>query len=69
MHTWDLAVSAGRDPRLDPQFAGALVDGMSAMEDVLRSSGQYGPAVAVPADADPVTRMAGFIGRIPHWHP
>ncbi|KMO70439.1 MAG: TIGR03086 family protein [Mycolicibacterium rufum] len=69
MHTWDLAMSTGRDPLLDPQFAATLVDGMSAMEDVLRSSGQYGPAVAVPADADPVTRMACFIGRDPQWRP
>ena len=68
MHTWDLAVSAGRDPGLDPQFAKDLVDGMLAMEDVLRSSGQFGPAVAVADDADPVTRMAGFIGRDPNWH-
>jgi uncharacterized protein (TIGR03086 family) len=69
MHTWDLAISAGRAPQLDPKFAATLVDGMSAMEDVLRSSGQYGPAVAVPTDADPVTRLAAFIGRDPRWRP
>jgi hypothetical protein len=68
-HTWELATSAGRDPQLDPQFAATLVDGMSAMEDVLRSSGQYGPAVAVPSGTDPVTRLAAFIGRDPRWRP
>ena len=37
------------------------------MEEVIRSSGQYGARVAVPADADPQTRMLGFIGRDPFW--
>jgi uncharacterized protein (TIGR03086 family) len=67
MHTWDLATAAGREPGLDPRFAAQLVDGMSAMEDLLRASGQYGPAVDVGADADPVTRLVGFIGRDPGW--
>lgn len=67
MHTWDLATATGREPCLDPGFATHLLDGMAGMEDLLRSSGQYGPAVAVPDDADPVTRLVGFIGRDPHW--
>ncbi|MDJ0362032.1 TIGR03086 family metal-binding protein [Rhodococcus sp. H29-C3] len=67
MHTWDLATAIGRSPNLDPAFAAQLLDGMAGIEDLLRSSGQYGPAVAVAADADPVTRLAGFIGRDPKW--
>jgi hypothetical protein len=35
----------------------------------MRSSGQYGPRVRVPADADPQTRLIGFIGRDPNWTP
>jgi uncharacterized protein (TIGR03086 family) len=69
MHTWDLATAAGRRPNLDPAFAAQLVDGMSAIEELLRSSGQYGPAVDVGAEADAVTRLAGFIGRDPKWSP
>lgn len=69
MHTWDLGMSAGHRPGLDPDFAAQLVDGMSEIDELLRSSGQYGPAVAVPADADPVTRLVGFIGRDPYWRP
>jgi hypothetical protein len=38
---------------------------MAPIEDLLRSSGQYGPAVAVPDDADVQTRLLGFIGRDP----
>jgi len=67
MHSWDLAASAARDPDLDPEFAAQLLDGMSAMDELLRSSGQFGAAVTVAADADPVTRLAGFIGRDPNW--
>ena len=36
---------------------------------LLRSSGHYGPRVPVPDDADPETRLVGFIGRDPHWAP
>jgi uncharacterized protein (TIGR03086 family) len=67
MHTWDLARATGQDERLDPGFCAALLAGMEPMEEVIRSSGQYGPRVEVPADADPQTRLLGFIGRDPGW--
>lgn len=67
MHTWDLATACGRSPALDPAFADQLVTGMAGMEAILRSSGQYGPAVPTAADADPITRLVGFIGRDPGW--
>jgi uncharacterized protein (TIGR03086 family) len=67
MHTWDLARATGQDDRLDPDACAELLAGMTPIEDVLRSSGQYGPAVAVPADAGPQERLLGFIGRDPYW--
>ena len=69
MHTWDLARASGHDVSLDPEFCTQLLTGMEAMVDVLRDSGQYGPRVEVPADADPQTRLIGFIGRDPFWRP
>jgi len=69
MHTWDLARATGQDDRLDPGFSAALVDGMSGMEEVIRSSGQFGARVPVPDDADAQTRLLGFIGRDPDWKP
>ena len=69
MHSWDLARAGGQDARLDEDFAGELLEGMSAMEEVLRSSGQYGDPVPVPADAPVVDRLMGFIGRDPAWRP
>lgn len=65
MHTWDLARATGQDEALDPQKCAELLSGMEPIEDVLRSSGQYGPRVEVPADADIQTRMLAFIGRDP----
>jgi uncharacterized protein (TIGR03086 family) len=69
MHTWDLARATGQDDNLDPDFCGELLSGMQPIEEVMRSTGQYGPAVAVPDDADVQTRMLGFIGRDPEWKP
>jgi hypothetical protein len=44
-----------------------MLAGMEPIEDLMRASGQYGPRVAVPNDADPQTRLLGFIGRDPYW--
>jgi uncharacterized protein (TIGR03086 family) len=67
MHTWDLARATGADPNLDPGFCAMLVDGMESIDEFLRSSGQYGPRIAVPDNSDPTTRLMGFIGRDPNW--
>ena len=67
MHTWDLVTANGVVPELDTQFAEHLLAGMGEIESLLRSSGQYGPAVPVAPDADAVTRLVGFIGRDPNW--
>lgn len=65
MHTWDLARATGQDETLDPQRCAALLAGMEPMEDLIRSSGQYGQRVDVPAGADAQTRLLAFIGRRP----
>lgn len=69
MHTWDLARATGQDDTLDAEHCAELVEGMEPMEELIRSSGQYGPRVPVPDDADPQTRLLGFIGRDPSWRP
>ena len=69
MHTWDLARATGQDDRLDPEFCAALLGGMEPMEEIIRSSGQYGARVDVPEGADAQTKMLGFIGRDPNWKP
>lgn len=65
MHTWDLARATGQDESLDPEKCAELLAGMEPVEEAMRSSGQYGPRVEVPDDADAQTRLLGFIGRDP----
>jgi uncharacterized protein (TIGR03086 family) len=67
LHTWDLARATGQDERLDPELCAAMLAGMEPLDELLRSSGQYGAAVPVPDDADVQTRLLGFIGRDPAW--
>ncbi|GAA4254734.1 TIGR03086 family metal-binding protein [Dactylosporangium darangshiense] len=65
LHTWDLARATGQDEHLDPQRCAAMLEGMRSAEPAMRASGEFGPAVEVPADADPQTRLLAFIGRRP----
>jgi uncharacterized protein (TIGR03086 family) len=65
LHTWDLARATGQDEYLDRDTCAEMLAGMEPIEDLLRSSGQYGPRVPVPDDADVQTRLLGFIGRDP----
>lgn len=69
MHSWDLARASGQTVELDEDFAAALLTGLRAMEDVLRGSGQYGPAVPVAPESPVVEQLMGFIGRDPAWTP
>jgi uncharacterized protein (TIGR03086 family) len=65
MHRWDLARATGQDETLDPRRCAEMLEGMLPMDDVLRQSGQYGPRVEVPDDADAQTKLLAFIGRNP----
>jgi uncharacterized protein (TIGR03086 family) len=67
MHTWDLARATSQDDTLDPELCAVLLSGMEPIEELIRGSGQYGPRVPVPQDADPQTRLIGFIGRDPEF--
>jgi hypothetical protein len=42
-----------------------MFEGMEPMDEMIRGSGQFGPRVAVPADADEQTRLIAFTGRTP----
>src|SRR5207342_546189 len=66
LHRWDLARATGQDETLDPDKCAAMLEGMLPMDEVLRQSGQYGPRVHVPDDADVQTKLLAFIGRTPY---
>lgn len=65
MHTWDLARATGQDETLDLQRCATMLDGMQPLDELLRSSGQFGAKVEVPDDADAQTKLLAFIGRDP----
>ncbi|HWI02855.1 MAG TPA: TIGR03086 family metal-binding protein [Acidimicrobiales bacterium] len=65
LHTWDLARATGLDETPDPEEVHRLLEGMEPMDELLRSSGHYGPRVEVAPDADEQTRLIAFIGRRP----
>lgn len=65
LHAWDLARATGQDETLDKDRCAEMLAGMEPMEEIMRSSGQYGPKVDVPEDADVQTRLLAFIGRDP----
>ena len=65
VHTWDLARAAGLDETLDPDEVHRLYEGMEPADELLRSSGHFGPRVAVPDDADEQTKLIAFTGRRP----
>jgi uncharacterized protein (TIGR03086 family) len=65
LHRWDLARATGQDETLDPATCAQMLEGMLPMDEVLRQSGQFGPRVEVPDDADVQTKLLAFIGRTP----
>lgn len=65
IHTWDLARAAGLDESLDSGLVEAMYEGLQPMDEMLRSSGHFGPKVAVAENADPVTKLIAFTGRTP----
>lgn len=68
-HTWDLARSSGQDDTLDPDLVHAAFTGMSAVEEQLRPSGQFGQQRPVPDDATEQEKLFAFLGRDPRWSP
>lgn len=68
-HTWDLARSSGRDDRLDTDLVHDALTGMSAMEEHLRPTGQFGQQQAVPEGATEQEQLFAFLGRDPRWAP
>jgi uncharacterized protein (TIGR03086 family) len=65
LHTWDLARATGQDETLDPRRCALLLEGLQPLDEVLRSSGHYGPKVDLPEGADVQSRLLAFIGRDP----
>ena len=62
---WQLVIGYAKQETLDPVKCAEMYQGMLPMDEALRQSGQYGPRVEVPDDADVQTKLLAFIGRTP----
>ena len=69
MHSWDLAKALGREPDLGQERCSDALAAMEPIEQLLRESGQFGPAVPVAHGASPQDELIAFIGRDPAWRP
>lgn len=68
-HTWDLARSNRLDDTLDPDLVHDAYVGMSASEEFLRPTGQFGEQQPLPPDPTETERLMAFLGRDPRWRP
>ena len=66
VHTWDLARAGGIEPRLDAELCASVYAAANA-SGLGRNDGLIGPEVAVPVDADVITRLVALYGRNPEW--
>ncbi len=69
VHSWDLAAATGQQANLDRSVAAGMLAGMEPIDDLLRTSGHYGPRVPADPEADVVSRLIAFTGRDPGWTP
>lgn len=65
-HAWDVAQAVGIDAALDEDLAQKSYDRISAMRPSLAKMRLVGDEVAVPDDADIVSRYLGMVGRNPN---
>jgi uncharacterized protein (TIGR03086 family) len=63
VHTWDVARAIGAQERLDPELVAHASADLGPKIDTWRAAGEFGPAVDVPADADPQTKLLANTGR------
>lgn len=65
VHTWDLARAFGVSVALDPELVERAHKAALPMDELIRSSGMFGPRVEIGDDADPQSKMLAFFGRDP----
>lgn len=65
IHTWDLARATGLDEKVDADEVAGMLDGLEPLDEMLRSSGHYGPRVEVDDGAGSQDRLLAFLGRRP----
>ncbi|MET8450766.1 TIGR03086 family metal-binding protein [Streptomyces sp. NPDC005209] len=67
LHGWDLARAAGLPFAVSEETARIALGVVEQIGGQVRENGDYGPPVAVPADASVFQRALGASGRNPGW--
>jgi uncharacterized protein (TIGR03086 family) len=65
VHTWDLARATGGDETLNPETASIVLERLRPNDEILRSTGTFGPKLDPPAGADAAVELLCFTGRRP----
>jgi uncharacterized protein (TIGR03086 family) len=65
LHTWDLARGTGGDEHVDPDSAAVVLEFLKPNDEILRSTGTFGPKVEPPPGADAGIELLCFSGRRP----
>jgi uncharacterized protein (TIGR03086 family) len=65
LHTWDLARATGGDERLDADTSAIVLEFLEPNDEVIRSTGTFGPRIEPPPGADAAVRLLCFAGRQP----
>jgi uncharacterized protein (TIGR03086 family) len=65
IHAWDLGQAVGLDPHSNQQLAENSIGTIAPMAETLLSNQIIGEPVAVPDNADSMTRLLGLTGRNP----
>ena len=65
VHGWDLAKATGQEPRLPEDLAETCLSIFGPQLAGFRETGNFGPEVAVAADASVQDRLVGAFGRRP----
>lgn len=63
IHGWDLAKGTGQDTTLDPDLVRACIEIVEPQREMLEASGAFAPPTEAADDADPQTRLLGWLGR------
>ena len=66
VHSWDLAVAIGQDPRMDPELVADVADWFKDKEELYRAGGAIADRVGTSL-TDPQDELIGAFGRNPHW--
>ena len=65
VHGWDLAVATGQELPIDPAAAELALGVLRPVPEEMLRGPNFGPEVAVPADAPSGIALVAFLGRDP----